>query len=140
MRLLKRRCREDTGPPPEYGHRGMTAASQPIPPGYILISLTDLAALMRERAAVPAPSQPEPADGATWEAIAAAVGLVCAQIWRPDVGHADIIGDVPAGTVVHALTIISAALVRGAFADHGTVLLRHLGELAGTQGRPPQEG
>lgn len=115
-----------------------------IPAGFVLISITDLQALLGARATTPRAPQPEPASmtagSAAWESLAATVALVSAHLWQADVDQADIVGELRSGDVVHALTILAAALLAGAFADRGAQLLRHLGELAGTQGNPPQEG
>jgi hypothetical protein len=120
----------------------MTASEFPqMPPGFVLVRLTDLAALLaaQDKAGDTSP-EPEAADGRAWEALAAAVGVVCAQLWRPDVDPADLMADVPAESVVRFLAAIAAGLSRGAFADDGAAPLRDLGELAATRGNPIGEG
>jgi hypothetical protein len=100
----------------------------PLPPGYVAISVADLAALLSTRAtAPPAPQPATTADTITWEAISACIALLGAKLWQADVSQADVIGELPAGSVVGALTIVAASVLAAVFADRGEGLLGSLG-------------
>lgn len=80
------------------------------------------------------PGPPLAGNGATMPGLAEAVSLLAARLHGvPGVGLS---GDVPAGSVTAALTILAHALLRSLdLRDDGAALLRGLGEAAA--GEPP---
>ena len=99
-----------------------------VPPGYALVRLDDLAALLAHND--PAPQPPPPAPGATWQALAASVALITDKLGGTGASHADVIGDLPPESVVRVLVILTAATLAALSPDKGTALLRDLGLLA----------
>jgi hypothetical protein len=83
-------------------------------PGYALVRLDDLAALLAAgspRPTGPAAEQPPEPDGATWQALGTAVGILTARIHSTGTSHGDILGDTPPGPVIAALAVIAAAVL-----------------------------
>jgi hypothetical protein len=101
-----------------------------IPPGYVLISVADLAALHAARAdpgPLAAPPDPKSAR-ATMPGLAEAIGLLAARVHGID--SPGLSGDVPAPSVAAALVIIAAATLGQFLPDRGTRLLADLGVIA----------
>jgi len=103
------------------------------PPGFVLVRLDDLAALLAAQpapgtpAAAPAPSAGPPA--APWEAFSSAVALITARTTAAGVPDADLMDG--AAAVIRALVTIAAAVIRAAIGPAGTGrLLQDLGALA----------
>jgi hypothetical protein len=64
----------------------------------------------------------------TGTAARTAVALLARQALAPDVPREDLLGDVPADSVLEALEAITAGIIRGVWrADHGADLLDRLG-------------
>lgn len=97
------------------------------PPGSAVIRLDDLAALRAAR-----PQQPEPQTGATWQGLAAAIGLITAQLGGQPVSFRRTAGT-DAG-VVDALVMLTASMCRNLLDDEGTEVLRDLGLMALEEG------
>lgn len=95
------------------------------PPGYVVISVPDLAQLLGQRAAAAAPAQP------ATDPLAAAVAMLTAGLYGTHVDPREVLGDTDPQRVAFLLTVIAVTLIRGSLSDHAAEsLLRDLGELA----------
>jgi hypothetical protein len=85
-------------------------ASEPLPPGHVLIRVEDLAALLAERPAADAPAAASGDAGMTWPALTAAVALITDKLSGTRADPDALIGDVPASAVLRVLVILAAGL------------------------------
>src|ERR1039457_1954674 len=87
----------------------------------------------------PDPAPASSPDDATWAALAVAVGLVTASLGGTRLRHGELAADIPAGQVVTAMVVLTAATLREFLGDEGAALLRDLG-LTALAGGSPLEG
>ncbi|MFI5062784.1 MAG: hypothetical protein ACHP9Z_02220 [Streptosporangiales bacterium] len=115
------------------------------PPGCVVIRVENLAALLADRAPGSTTgdragsNRPVQASAAaTWEALAATVGLLTARLdGDAGISAADLAPDVPPAAIAAvALTIVTAWL-RVLLPDEGAALLADLGLMAAARGEPP---
>jgi hypothetical protein len=121
----------------------MAKADRTMPPGHVLIRIEDLAWLLAAARAPDAgqpvqPSLPARKPGgaaAAWPALAVAVALITNRLGGSGVADADLIGDVPAATVIGALASIGARamdcayprpMVQAILRDLGTAVAREV--------------
>ncbi len=104
-----------------------------IPPGCVLIRLTDLAGLLAARS--PAP-EPDPPDDA-WSGLGAAVAMVTARLGRHDVGLDDLAEGIAAESIIAALVAMAAVGLRCCLEGRTEKFLQDMGEIAVTRGMGP---
>ena len=99
------------------------AKHESVPPGHVLIRLDDLAALLAAARPPDAgqPVQPTPpvhppdAGTTAWPALAVAISLITNRLGASGAVDADLIGDVPAETIIGALAAIAARAMSCAY-------------------------
>jgi hypothetical protein len=116
----------------------MTAGDTQIPPGYALVRLTDLAALLAARAARPPETTGATATcAAAWDGLAAATGMLTGELGSHQVNRADLAGGAPAEAVIGALVTVGAGLLKVHQPDSAAALLQYLGLVAASRSTGP---
>ena len=106
---------------------------EPVPPGCVVISIADLAALIAAarppdtgQAVRAAPPSPSP-GGTALPALRAAIAMLTSRIGGAEVDDRDLIGDIPSAAVIAALAAIAVRALECGFPDVATItVLRDL--------------
>lgn len=110
-----------------------------IPPGCVLIRITDLAALLaalpQQPRPVPAGPKPSHQPEDAWDGLGAAIAMLTAHLGRHDVDLGELAEGTDATSIIRPLVIMAGAGLRAGFKDQAGEFLRSMGAIAATRGR-----